>query len=45
MMFTRVAPLLLKFPLIGMRTFVASTISSRTPLSALPSRLSLSPGV
>ena len=43
MMFTRVAPLLLKLSLMGRRTFVASTISSRRPFSALPRRVSLSP--
>jgi len=43
MMFTRVAPLRLKFSPIGSRTFVASTISSRMPFKALPNSLSLSP--
>src|SRR4029450_3499888 len=43
MMFTRVAPLRLKFSPIGSRTFVASTISSRMPFKALPNSVSLSP--
>src|SRR6267143_3771992 len=43
MMFTRVAPLRLKFSLIGSRTLVARTISSLTPFKALPTRVSLSP--
>src|SRR5208283_5092319 len=43
MMFTRVAPLRLKFPLIGSRTFVARTISLLTPFKAFPTRVSLSP--
>src|ERR1700690_876496 len=43
MMFTRVAPLRLKFSLIGSRTLVARTISSLMPFKALPNRVSLSP--
>src|SRR5229473_2184075 len=43
MMFTRVAPLRLKFSLIGSRTLVARTISSLTPFKALPTSVSLSP--
>jgi catechol 2,3-dioxygenase-like lactoylglutathione lyase family enzyme len=43
MMFTRVAPDRLKFPLIGCRTFVARTISFLTPFKAFPTRVSLSP--
>src|SRR5271167_3054047 len=43
MMFTRVAPLRLKFSLIGSRTFVARTISFLTPFKAFPTRVSLSP--
>src|SRR5271166_4554151 len=43
MMFTRVAPLRLKFSLMGSRTLVARTISSLTPFKALPTSVSLSP--
>src|SRR5271156_2969100 len=43
MMFTRVAPLRLRFSLMGSRTLVARTISCRTPCNALPTKASLSP--
>src|SRR5271167_2749022 len=43
MMFTRVAPLRLRFSLMGSRTLVARTISCRTPRKALPTKVSLSP--
>src|SRR5260370_40841213 len=43
MMFTRVAPLRLKFSLMGSRTLVARTISALMPFKALPNSVSLSP--
>src|SRR5271169_5862555 len=43
MMFTRVAPLRLKFSPMGSRTLVARTISSLTRFKALPTSVSLSP--
>jgi len=43
MMFTRVAPLRLKFSPMGSRTLVASTISSLMPFRAWPNSFSLSP--